>query len=274
MRTGQGNVLLGPVTSLADEVNSSPYLRETHVRLRELELPARLLATGFLLVLVAGFVVAHVNLHLQHAALDGDPSLTVTDVQYAFHGRPGSTLITTKISPGGSMYEYIPRPADRETIEQWVRDGAVEGAFPPVGQVLDRLCVRCHSPGGKMPGVPLAASRSGGAEFELAKPLTAPDTGVSRLALARSSHAHLFGMGMLFAASGAVVLFSDLRPRAKAVLVTVPFVFVLLDVGGWWLTKFDPAAAPVVVAAGGGLTLAAACQFGRSLWELWTPRRP
>ncbi len=219
-----------------------------------------------------GFVAAQVNLRLQHGALDGEPGLSLADVEAAFHGRAGYSIVTSKID-GGSMEKYIPRPSDRGVLFAWVESGASEAEFEAPAEVLDRLCVRCHHPGGEMAGVPFASSRADGASFQLVEPVTAPDGGMSWSALARSSHAHLFGMGTLYALAGLVFLMTDTRPRWKGICVALPFVAMLLDIGCWWLTKLHAGFAVGVVAGGGLLGVAFAALVLRPLWELVTPGR-
>jgi len=243
-----------------------------NLRLRTLSLPARLLVTGFLLAMALGFVAAQVNLRLRQAGLDGEAGLSYDDVVFAFHGKPGSTLLTTKIDPGGSMHQYIPQPEDRETVHDWVGAGAPEHGFEPVQGVMDRLCIRCHHPGGQMPQVAFATSRAAGASYDRIEPLTLPDRGMSRVRLAQSSHAHLFGMGVLFALAGGVFLLTDAGGTAKGLAVSLPFAALFLDVGCWWLTKADAVFAYGVIAGGVLLAVAFAVLILRPLWELWGPR--
>jgi hypothetical protein len=243
-------------------------------RLRSLPAAARVLIICFLLSMGAGFAAAQVNLQLQHAGLDGRAGLSLDDVVIAFHGREGSTVLTTKIGPGGSMARYIPRPRDREVLESWVASGAGEQGFEEPADVLQRLCVRCHNPLGEMPGVPFAPSRAEPPSLDLVAAVTGPDTGVSYLSLARSSHAHLFGMGVLYALAGLVFLLTDARPRTKALTAAAPFVAMFLDIGCWWLTKLHAGFAVGIVAGGALLGLAFAVLILRPLWELCTPGRP
>jgi uncharacterized membrane protein len=243
------------------------------LRLRTLPIAARVLLTGFLLAMVAGFVAAQVNLRLQHADLDGEPGLSLEDVEIAFHGKPGSTLLTSKIAPGGSMARYIPLPADRARLDDWVAGGATRANFAPVAQTLDRLCVRCHNPGGEMAQVPFAPSRAEGAEFELVAPTTEPDRGISYASLARSSHAHLFGMSVLYLLAGGIFLLTDSGSRTKVVIAALPFVAMFLDIGCWWLTKLHAGFAPGIVAGGALLGVSFAVLTLRPLWELWTAAR-
>lgn len=243
------------------------------MRLRELPLARRLLVTWFLVALGAGFVAAQVNLRLQHELADGEPGMTFEDVVTSFHGRPGDSLLTAKVSPGGSMAKHLPNPADRAALRTWVADGAREDAFAPVAEVLGRRCVRCHNPGGEMRHVPFAASREQAPEFRLVRPLAEASGGMSWAALARSSHAHLFGLATLFAVAGWVFTETSASSRVKAVAVSLPFAALLLDVGSWWLTKIDVRFAVGIVAGGVLMAGAFALLILWPLWDLWVPRR-
>lgn len=241
-------------------------------RLRTLPGPARALAIAFLLALAAGFAAAQVNLRFAHAGLDGEEGLSYDDVVAAFHGRPGHALLTSKID-GGSMERYVPRPADKQVLLDWVAAGASEGAFEAPAAVLDRLCVRCHHPGGEMAQVPFAESRSEGPSFELVSATTVPDTGISYASLARSTHAHVFGMGVLFALAGLVFLGTDVAPRWKTLVVVSPYGAMVVDIGCWWLTKWEPAFAAGIMVGGAAMAAAVAVLVLRPLWELVTPAR-
>lgn len=243
------------------------------MELRSLPLSQRLLASWFLVAIAAGFVAAQVNLRLQHEAADGEPGLSYSDVVAAFHGRPGASLLTSKISPGGSMAEHLPSATDRDVIWRWVASGAAKSEFAPVSEILSRRCIRCHNPGGKMRQVPFAESREQAPVYELVQPLTAANTGMSWASLAKSSHAHLFGLATLFAVAGWVFLGTRAPERLKAAAVSLPFAALLIDVGSWWLTKLHAAFAAGIVAAGALMGVAFAVLIAWPLWEMWGPRR-
>lgn len=242
-------------------------------RLREVGPAARALLTAFLLTIAVAFAFGQVTNHATHAGLDGEPGPSIDDVVIAFHGRPGSTLLASKVSPGGSMEKYVPLPSERELVVDWASDGAPADGFDAVAAVLERRCVRCHNPNGEMASVPFSNSRAGGAELELVRRTTVPDQGKSVAALGRSTHAHLFGMGTLFTLAGLVFLMTDVSPRGKVVCVTLPFVAMLVDIGCWWLTRWEPAFAWGIVLGGIALGVAFAVLVLRPLWELWIPRR-
>src|SRR5881392_2863633 len=91
--------------------------------------------------------------------------------------------------------------------------------------------------------------------------------------LIQTSHTHLFGQTLIAGLLGLIFLFSSLREGTKALIVALPFVGTLIDIGGMWLTRFVSPSLALLVTAGGslfalGYTLIAII----SLWELWIAR--
>ena len=88
--------------------------------------------------------------------------------------------------------------------------------------------------------------------------------------LIQTSHTHLFGQTLIAGFLGLIFLFSSLGERLKSVILAIPFVGTLVDIGGMWLTRFASPSLSVLVIAGGslfalGYTLIALI----ALYELW-----
>src|SRR5881296_3945517 len=88
--------------------------------------------------------------------------------------------------------------------------------------------------------------------------------------LIQTSHTHLFGQTLIAGLLGLIFLFTSLRESVKALIVALPFVGTLVDIGGMWLTRFASPSLAVLVIAGGslfalGYTLIALI----ALYELW-----
>ena len=240
-------------------------------RLRELPRSVRALLLAFVVVVSAGLVAAHLNLSLQHAGRDGEPGVSRRDIVLAFHGDPDRTLLAAKVD-GGSMERYVPLPTERDLIVSWANGGGGDAGFDEVADVLERRCVRCHNPRGEMSSVSFAESRRGGAVRELVAKSATLDRGMSSSALMRSTHAHLFGMAVLFLAVGLLVLRTDLGARCRVALALAPFVAVILDIGSWWLTRWSPAWSWGVYVGGALLGISASLGLVRCAFELVTPR--
>jgi hypothetical protein len=91
--------------------------------------------------------------------------------------------------------------------------------------------------------------------------------------LIQTSHTHLFGQTLIAGLLGLIFLFSSVREWLKALIVALPFVGTLIDIGGMWLTRFvSPALAGLVIAGGTIFAVGYLLITFISLWELWGPR--
>ncbi|MCK6481574.1 MAG: hypothetical protein L6R43_15970, partial [Planctomycetes bacterium] len=237
-------------------------------RLAALPFPARLLLTLFLAAAGAGYAVGMLNAFASHGNADGRPGLSVEDLRRTWHGRPGWTLLASKVD-GGSMERHVPIPSEKRALLDWAAGGGHLDGFDAARAVLDARCLRCHSPGGQKGDAPFGASREAGASHALVARFVEPDRGMGLARRATTTHAHLLGMGTLFAAIGAVFLLSDAGPRAKALLVAAAYGGLFLDIGSWWLAI--PSAAFVWTALLGAAIAAAAvaAQITLSLRAMW-----
>jgi hypothetical protein len=91
--------------------------------------------------------------------------------------------------------------------------------------------------------------------------------------LIQTSHTHLFGQTLIAGLLGLIVLFSSLGERSKSVVVALPFVGTLIDIGGMWLTRFVWPPLSLLVILGGSLfALGYVLITVVSLYELWLKR--
>ena len=88
--------------------------------------------------------------------------------------------------------------------------------------------------------------------------------------LIQTSHTHLFGQTLIAGLLGLIFLFSSLGERMKMLLIALPFVGTIVDIGGMWLTRFVWPPFGVLVIAGGSLfALGYVLITLVSLYELW-----
>jgi hypothetical protein len=88
--------------------------------------------------------------------------------------------------------------------------------------------------------------------------------------LIQTSHTHLFGQTLIAGMLGLIFLFARLGERAKVLILSLPFVGTLLDIGGMWLTRFVWPPLAVLVLLGGTLfAVGYALIAGISLYQLW-----
>jgi hypothetical protein len=70
-------------------------------------------------------------------------------------------------------------------------------------------------------------------------------------------------VGLIFSFSTGVPLW------LKASAIAMPYVSQVLDIASWWLTKFDPAFAWLVMFGGIGMAIAFAFMWVVSMYEMW-----
>ena len=91
--------------------------------------------------------------------------------------------------------------------------------------------------------------------------------------LIQTSHTHLFGQTLIAGLLGLIFLFSSLGERTKMLLIALPFVGTIVDIGGMWLTRFVWPPFGVLVIVGGTLfALGYVLITLVSLYELWLKR--
>jgi hypothetical protein len=225
-----------------------------------LSLTYRVLFTGFLLVVGLGLCMAGAQIMLTHGMADGKMGLSMNDIVYSYYGnRTGSKM---EAALTGKMKGKMPE-TDNFTVIQWVRDGAAEAEWTKIGPLLEKSCAKCHDAESGLPEV---------SKLEVAKSLAEVDHGASVASLTRVSHIHLFGIAFIFLFVGAIFGLAEFNPFWKAILVSTPFAFLVMDVGSWWLTKYWPGGAWITMIGGLGYSLAAMVMFVTSFAQMWLPR--
>ncbi|MCL6506177.1 MAG: hypothetical protein K6T59_04050 [Bryobacteraceae bacterium] len=235
------------------------------IQLRDLSLTLRCLITLTLLVLAAGYGVAIVNLYYTYSLMDGEPGLTAEDLKRAFYGRRTVTLLAAKID-GGSMEQFLPDPVDKAKILKWIQDGATrEGFEKVVAPILARNCWQCHNPDGFMYRRPLQT-------YEQVQDVTKVDRGEPPPIWARVAHTHLQSIGLIFFVVGLIFAGTAFSERVKTVVVTIPFVSLVVDFGSRFLARYHPGLVYVMMAAGALSAFSFAAMVVCSLHELWRRR--
>jgi hypothetical protein len=88
--------------------------------------------------------------------------------------------------------------------------------------------------------------------------------------LVQTSHTHLFGMTLIAGLLGLIFLFSSVSEGKKTLILALPFVGTVLDIGGMWLTRFVwPPFSALVIVGGSLFALGYVLITARSLYEMW-----
>lgn len=225
------------------------------------------LFTGYLVVVAVGYLMALVQIQLTHGLADGEYGLSVDDIVYSYYGNRNNSLLENKLH--GSM-KPMANEDEREQIIAWIHDGASEEAYKDQGiqKIFEDKCISCHNAeaGDAVPDY---------SDFQNIKDRALVDTGASFTSLARVSHIHLFGIAFIFMFVGLIFALTTGVPRTlKAIVIVMPYAFLLIDIASWWLTKLNPNFAWLVIIGGGAMALSFAFMWIVSMYEMWIlPRR-
>lgn len=229
-------------------------------RFSDCSVSEKILDSLFILTLSAGYLLAMVLIFAVIAPLDGESGLSVKDIEIKYYGNRSGTRLEEVMKGPMRVDHSLP---EHEEIVRWIYAGATEKQYiEKVKPIFDEKCVRCHNPDSGLAIPDLT-------EYEKIKPLAETDIGISIGALARVSHTHLFGIGLLFYLLGRIFLLAEMPPWLKRSIIAVPFASIALDIGSWWLTKYIPAFAYTVIAGGALMGISFAVQALTSLYQMW-----
>jgi hypothetical protein len=70
-------------------------------------------------------------------------------------------------------------------------------------------------------------------------------------------------VGLIFSLAAGV-------PRVlKTAVIVMPYVFLIVDIASWWLTKLNPYFAWLVILGGSAMALSFAFMWTVSMYEMW-----
>ena len=250
--------------NLIPAVNPDPEVNMIDIKpntsLARLSLPYKFLFTGFLLVIGVGLMMAGAQIMLTHGQADGKPGVSVNDIVYSYYGNRSGSKLESMLN--GSMKAMAPDEVRFEII-QWARDDSpIEKWAPRIQPLLEKHCVACHNAESAQPNF---------TKLEVVKKLAEVDQGASIGTLTRVSHIHLFGISFIFLFVGWIFGMAEFDLRWKVILIITPFVFLLVDVLSWWLTKYFPVFAWLTIIGGFGYSLASTVMIFTSLAQMWLP---
>jgi hypothetical protein len=234
-------------------------MQTSWLNLASLSLSVKALFTGYILVTGLGLMMAGAQIMLTHGMADGKVGLSVDDIVYSYYGNREGSKLESKLH--GSMQHHA-TAEENFTLIQWAREGAPESQWQPIIKpIVDAKCASCHANMASLPNV---------ADFKVMQTVAHIDQGASLSALTRVSHIHLFGIAFIFFFIGFIFsMASGIKPWLKAGLIFVPFAFLIVDIASWWLTKWHPGFAYLVIVGGFGYSLAAAIMLFTSLYQMW-----
>jgi len=232
---------------------------------QELPISMRTLFTGTLLVVGLGYVFAILYVFAAHSAADGKPGLSVDDIKITYSGSKETTPLEKALR--GPMSGMLPQK-DLATMLDWIRAGADKKTFnAAIQSIVSDNCLACHD--GSNPHL----SNLDG--FDNVNAVVVQDTGADLYTLVRVSHIHLFGLTFIFFIVGFIFSHAYLRPVwLKSAIILTPFLGVISDVLGWYVTKVFTPFAWAVLIAGAANGLSFAVMWVISMYQMWFYRVP
>ena len=231
------------------------------ITLRHLPIPFRALFSSFLVMIGVGYLTALSLLFLAEIRPHlGTQQSVIQDIAQQYHGLPSNTRLEVALKgPMSSMVSL----EERNRIISWIHQGATRQGFAAVAPIFKNKCSACHNPQNNRL-IPNLTS------YEEIKKVAHTDTGESIVQLARVSHIHLFGISLIFMATGVIFALSESPAWFRAIVVAVPYLTIVMDIGSWWLTKYlSPTFAWIVLIGGAAMGAALALQILIPLWEMW-----
>ena len=232
-----------------------------YTALKDHDTPIKVLFTGYLITVGIGYMFALIQILLTHGMADGKIGLSVDDIVYSYYGNRSGTVLEQKLN--GSMKDNAP-DQERFDIIQWDRDGADIDDYKANGieKIIQERCVMCHNKAAS--GIPNFN------DFAQLKALTAQDEGATLASLTRGSHIHMFGISFIFMFVGIIFSFAETTSvKYKCIAIGMPYAFLIADIVSWWLTKFFPMFAWLVIFAGMGMGVSFMFMWVTSILEMW-----
>ena len=229
--------------------------------LKDHDTPIKVLFTGYLITVGIGYMFALIQILLTHGMADGKFGLSVDDIVYSYYGNRSGTVLEQQLN--GAMKQNA-TDEQRFDIVQWVRDGADINDYKADGieKIIQERCVMCHNK--EASGIPNFN------DFAQLKALTTQDEGATLASLTRGSHIHMFGISFIFMFVGIIFSFAETTSiKYKCIAVGMPYAFLIADILSWWLTKFFPMFAWLVIFAGMGMAVSFMFMWVTSILEMW-----
>ncbi|WP_236994014.1 elongation factor-1 alpha [Candidatus Methylomicrobium oryzae] len=227
----------------------------------QLPMKYKVLFTGYLITIGFGLLMAGAQIMLTHGMADGKPGLSIEDIVYSYYGNRSGSKLEAMLE--GAMKPMAPDDARFELI-QWARDGSPAELWKPkIEPLIQRYCAACHNATSAQPDF---------TRFENLKKAAEVDRGASYNSLTRSSHIHLFGIAFIFMFMGWIFAMAEFPHPWQSLLIATPFVFLVVDVISWWLTKSFYQFAWLTMLGGIGYSLASTVMLLTSLAQMWLPK--
>lgn len=270
------------------------------LRLCRLPIYAKVTLTLFLALVGVGYLVAVLNIQMQHHMRDLEPGMSLDDLRAAYHGleKPVTSdlvmpsVMLEVVLPGGSMRRHLDQGGPREVraLVSWLEDGAQEEYFdqpavyhpddPSAREVIARRCVTCHrADGGDKADLPYAASSIADPEYALvavtAAPVISQETEIMHISpstverLVLVTHMHILSIPVFTLIVAALFMGTGWGSRFKLLLGPLPMLAIVIDMASWWLARPIEGFIYLIAAAGALFGVSYGAQIVLVVFSLW-----
>lgn len=233
--------------------HSHPSTPRRPFTLRDLSPLARLGVLATLVVLIGGTASSGAYLYLHHEKRDERPGLTIDDVKGHYHGVVSPSLLLEALRAG---HPETLAQADRDALVQWLTGDRVAQLYDDLdlgdnapAEIIADGCLSCH------------ARNAQGPEAYPKLPLEYWDDirphafskniqPISVEILAASTHTHALGLAALTLALMAFAWCSSWPRALVSTLLAITGLGLMIDIGSWWLTRWNDVFAYAIVAGG------------------------
>lgn len=236
-------------------------------QLPELSLVEKLLHTGLIFVVGLGLLVAEAYVYVTNAGLDGKSGLAVQDIVISYYGNRTTSRLQVKL-PTMMGYAQVPvadRPAVTARVDRWVAGDQGKAEYEhSIKPIFNAYCMKCHSAAmSQQLHIPPLAS------YEDVKAVAKVHTGMNLTTKLLSGMVHLTMLGVIFWVTGGIFLRARFPELLKGVLIVTPFIAMLVDFAGWFLTQQAPVFAWLVLIGGILSCPVALLMMAISLFQMW-----
>ncbi|MDX2149053.1 MAG: hypothetical protein SFZ23_16190 [Planctomycetota bacterium] len=246
-------------------------------RLRRLGLGVRLGIACMVLVLMGGFAASVTYIFQHHGKKDGEPELTLTDVQGAYHGVDAESPLRRALE--NNHPPEMPEAA-RQALLKWLASDRIAQDYDNLdlgenapAELIAANCLSCHSR--KVADTNPIANKYPLDYFDdikkiaFAKKLTPPSIEI----LTVSTHTHALALGSLSVVVAALALASGWSRRFMGLLIFASGFGLLLDLGSWWLARQSAVFVYGIIVGGGMYSGSSLLLLGAVLLDLFLPAK-
>lgn len=205
--------------------------------LHQLDKSLKTLISLILLCLCIGLLQGYFYLNLKSSNSTNNSS-ALDKVEKKFFV-PKIPLLEYKIK--GSMRTYFETKEDFEIMMNWIQQKGDDKYYDDkVSTIVEDSCVDCHAPNEK-------AYFADYTNYANLKETTVFKYKPYIISLLRKSHPHMLMIPFIFLPLSILLYFSPLYGFKKYFLMNSPFLFILLDINGWFLTMVIKEAAVLIL---------------------------